>query len=306
MDDADAAGLRHGDGEPRLGDRVHGRRNDGQVEADRAGQPGRDVGLRRQHLRVARLQQHVVEGERFAPGDHVDDAGHAKPPGERRPQSFFARRISLPEGWRGRLTCGRDTGPRLARVGGARSLPPCGGGAGCGKGRELCAWGCLPPLAPPRKGEGDAREIGPRPDRPEAIKEPGRFRRPLSRVPPKWRGRGASKEPRKFRMRRFPQRPARRSFLPDLPLFSRTGSSGWALRPAPLSFHRIPPPRSQTHWQGAHSGFPGGPFRGVPSCGFTETPAAGAARSSPKAPVAHPGPSMTSGMRIIAERIERV
>jgi hypothetical protein len=29
---------------------------------------------------VARLQEDVIEGERFAPGDDVDDAGHAKSP----------------------------------------------------------------------------------------------------------------------------------------------------------------------------------------------------------------------------------
>ena len=45
-----------------------------------ARQPGGDVGLRRQHLGMAGLQQNVVESERFAPGDDVDDAGHAKPP----------------------------------------------------------------------------------------------------------------------------------------------------------------------------------------------------------------------------------
>ncbi len=46
VDDADAAGLRHGDGEARLGDRVHRRGDDRQVEADRARQPRRRCRLR--------------------------------------------------------------------------------------------------------------------------------------------------------------------------------------------------------------------------------------------------------------------
>ena len=76
VDDADAAGLRHGDGEPRLGDRVHGRRQDRQVEADRAGQPRADIGLGRKDRGIARRQQDVVEGERLAAGLGFDDHGH--------------------------------------------------------------------------------------------------------------------------------------------------------------------------------------------------------------------------------------
>jgi hypothetical protein len=38
MDDADAAFLRDGDRQARLGDRVHGGRHDRQVESDRAGE----------------------------------------------------------------------------------------------------------------------------------------------------------------------------------------------------------------------------------------------------------------------------
>ena len=47
VDDADAAGLRHGDGQPRLGDGVHGGRQDRQVELDVAGDAGADIGLGR-------------------------------------------------------------------------------------------------------------------------------------------------------------------------------------------------------------------------------------------------------------------
>ena len=43
VDDADPARLRHGDGEPRLGDGVHRRGDDRQVEADRAGELRGDV-----------------------------------------------------------------------------------------------------------------------------------------------------------------------------------------------------------------------------------------------------------------------
>ena len=68
VDDADAAGLRHGDRHPGLGHRVHGRGDDRDVERDRAGDARADVGLGRQHLREARLEQDVVEGERLARG----------------------------------------------------------------------------------------------------------------------------------------------------------------------------------------------------------------------------------------------
>ena len=62
MDDADAAGLRHGDRHPRLGDGVHGGGDDRDVEGNGAGDAGADVDVGRQHIRKAGLQQHVVEG----------------------------------------------------------------------------------------------------------------------------------------------------------------------------------------------------------------------------------------------------
>ena len=40
VDDADAAGLRHGNGQPRFGDRVHRRRQDRRRQLDVAGDPG--------------------------------------------------------------------------------------------------------------------------------------------------------------------------------------------------------------------------------------------------------------------------
>ena len=63
VDDAEAAVLRHGDRHARLRHRVHGRGDDRQVEADRAGQPRRDVDLGRQDLGAPGPQQHVVEGQ---------------------------------------------------------------------------------------------------------------------------------------------------------------------------------------------------------------------------------------------------
>ena len=80
VDDADTACLRHGDREPRFRHRVHRCGEDRKVEIDRASQPRRDIGLARKHLGTPGLQQHIIECERLAAGDDVDDAGHAKPP----------------------------------------------------------------------------------------------------------------------------------------------------------------------------------------------------------------------------------
>ena len=63
VDDPDAARLRHGDGEPRLGDGVHRRGDDRQVEPDRAGEPRPDIGGARHDRAMAGAQQHVVERE---------------------------------------------------------------------------------------------------------------------------------------------------------------------------------------------------------------------------------------------------
>ena len=63
VDDAEAALLGHGDGHRRLGDRIHGGAQKRHVERDVAGEPRGHVDLRRQHARIARHQQHVVEGE---------------------------------------------------------------------------------------------------------------------------------------------------------------------------------------------------------------------------------------------------
>jgi hypothetical protein len=73
VDDTDAAGLRHGDGEPMLGHRVHGRRQQGNAELDRTRQVGAGIGLRGQNRRFRRPQQHIVERQGLA-------EFHATPP----------------------------------------------------------------------------------------------------------------------------------------------------------------------------------------------------------------------------------
>jgi len=66
MDDADAAGLRHRDRHPRLGDGIHGGRDNWNIERDRAGDVGADIGLRGQDIRQAGFQKHIVERISFA------------------------------------------------------------------------------------------------------------------------------------------------------------------------------------------------------------------------------------------------
>ena len=65
VNDAEAAGLRHGDGEPRFGDGVHGGGNERDVEADAAGQARGGVDVGRQHIGRARFEEHVVKGQSF-------------------------------------------------------------------------------------------------------------------------------------------------------------------------------------------------------------------------------------------------
>jgi hypothetical protein len=66
VDDADAAGLRHGDGHLRLGHRVHGGGDDRNIDGDRAGDAGADIDVGGQHLGQAGPDQHIVESEPFA------------------------------------------------------------------------------------------------------------------------------------------------------------------------------------------------------------------------------------------------
>ena len=66
VDHPDAAGLRHGDRHARLGDRVHGRRQQRDVERNALGDPGARVGRGRQNAGSCGKQQNIVEGEGLA------------------------------------------------------------------------------------------------------------------------------------------------------------------------------------------------------------------------------------------------
>ena len=76
VDDANAASLRHGNGQAGFGDCVHGGGNDRQVEVKITSNAGRDVGLTRHDLRMTGLQQHVIESQRFSAGNGLDNGRH--------------------------------------------------------------------------------------------------------------------------------------------------------------------------------------------------------------------------------------
>ena len=63
VQDADAAVPGHRDRHPRLGDGVHGGRDERHPDRDLAGQPGRGVDLAGDDVGLAGLQQHVVVGQ---------------------------------------------------------------------------------------------------------------------------------------------------------------------------------------------------------------------------------------------------
>ena len=63
--DADAAFLRHGDGQTRFGHGVHGGRDQGQVQLDVACEAGGEIGVLGQDLREGRDEQNVVKSERI-------------------------------------------------------------------------------------------------------------------------------------------------------------------------------------------------------------------------------------------------
>ncbi len=70
VDDADAAFLGERDGEPRLGDGVHGGREDRNIERDFCRQPRAEIDFAGQHLRVAGLQEDIVERQGFLGDAH--------------------------------------------------------------------------------------------------------------------------------------------------------------------------------------------------------------------------------------------
>ena len=66
VDDAKAAHLRHGDGQPALGDGIHRRGQQRDAEGDRFRHPGFERGPGRQHRGRGGFQRYVVEGEGFS------------------------------------------------------------------------------------------------------------------------------------------------------------------------------------------------------------------------------------------------
>ena len=66
VNDADAAGLRHGDRHVGFGHGVHGGREDRDIERNVARDARPNVHVRRQDIGQSGLQQHVIEGVSFA------------------------------------------------------------------------------------------------------------------------------------------------------------------------------------------------------------------------------------------------
>ena len=80
VDDADAAGLGHGDGKTAFGHRIHGGREDRQVQIDIAGNAGGDIRLSRHNLGMSGLQQHIVKCESVQTSGCLNDACHDQIP----------------------------------------------------------------------------------------------------------------------------------------------------------------------------------------------------------------------------------
>src|SRR5262249_39699836 len=64
VDDADAAVLRHGNGQPRFGHRIHGCADERAVESNAPGELSADGDLVGQDGRMLRNEQDIVEGQR--------------------------------------------------------------------------------------------------------------------------------------------------------------------------------------------------------------------------------------------------
>ncbi len=93
VDDADTAGLCHGDREPRLGDGIHGRREDRKIEFDVLCDTGGDIRLARHHLGMPWLEQDVVEGQSLQTGCRFDDAAMASSSSNKRKIPGDAQRL---------------------------------------------------------------------------------------------------------------------------------------------------------------------------------------------------------------------
>src|SRR3546814_5573755 len=74
VDDADAAGLGQRDGEAALGDRVHGRRHQGNAQLYRAGRPRAGIGLAGKDRGFRQLEKDLVE-RKSLPELHADPLG---------------------------------------------------------------------------------------------------------------------------------------------------------------------------------------------------------------------------------------
>src|SRR5690606_31598081 len=77
MDDADAAGLSDGNGQPRFGNGVHCRGQDRDTDRDFLGDAGGDVRFAGQDLGAPRQEEHVVEGQSNIRVDDRAASGHA-------------------------------------------------------------------------------------------------------------------------------------------------------------------------------------------------------------------------------------
>ncbi len=73
--DADAAFLRQGDGKTRLGDRVHRRRQQGQIDANGSGELGRERNVAWMNLGVGGNEEDVVERQGLFDEFHVQGSG---------------------------------------------------------------------------------------------------------------------------------------------------------------------------------------------------------------------------------------
>jgi hypothetical protein len=69
MNNAEPALLRQRDGHVRLGDRVHGGADDGNVEADVASELRLRAGLRGNYIGARRQQKNVIESKSFGNGE---------------------------------------------------------------------------------------------------------------------------------------------------------------------------------------------------------------------------------------------
>ncbi len=71
VNDADTALLRESNGKPRVGHRIHRRRNERDVQRNVAGEAGRKLYVAGKDRRVGGDEQHVIESQRFLYQPHT-------------------------------------------------------------------------------------------------------------------------------------------------------------------------------------------------------------------------------------------